>query len=121
MKETNKEMYVKKRNNKYETVSFDKILNRVKNLGREYNVSINYTTLVIKIIDQIYNEIETTRIDELTAQQAASMSTIHPDYGILASALVISNLHKKTNKSFSSSMNEIYRFTDVNNNPAPLL
>ena len=53
-------------------------------LGSEHNVSINYTTLAIKVIDQLFDGIETTRIDELTAEQAASMSTIHPDYGVLA-------------------------------------
>ena len=115
------EMLVKKRDGKMETVSFDKILKRVKTLGLSQNISINYTTLVIKVIDQLYNKIDTARIDELTAEQAASMSTLHPDYSILASALVISNLHKKTNNSFSKSMNKIYNFTDINNKHTPLL
>ncbi len=115
------EMHVKKRNGNLEIVSFDKILARLKTLGNLSNISINYTTLVIKIIDQLYNGIETSRIDELTAQQAATMSTIHPDYGVLASYLVISNLHKKTDKSFTKSMNMIYNFQDNNNNHIPLL
>ena len=115
------EMHVKKRNGNLEVVSFDKILTRLKTLGSLSNISINYTTLVIKIIDQLYNGIETALIDELTAQQAATMSTIHPDYGILASYLVISNLHKKTDTSFTKSMNMIYNFQDNNNNHIPLL
>ena len=48
----NNEMYVIKRNEKQEIVSFDKILNRVKSLGKEHNININYTNLVIKVIDQ---------------------------------------------------------------------
>uniref|UniRef100_A0A6C0AYE9 ribonucleoside-diphosphate reductase n=1 Tax=viral metagenome TaxID=1070528 RepID=A0A6C0AYE9_9ZZZZ len=119
--EMQEEMHVKKRNGNLEIVSFDKILARLKTLGNLSNISINYTTLVIKIIDQLYNGIETSRIDELTAQQAATMSTIHPDYGVLASYLVISNLHKKTDKSFTKSMNMIYNFQDNNNNHIPLL
>ena len=119
--EIQEEMHVKKRNGNLEIVSFDKILTRVKTLGTLSNISINYTALVIKIIDQLYNGIETSRIDELTAQQSATMSTIHPDYGILASYLVISNLHKKTDKSFSKSMNMIYNFQDNHNNHIPLL
>jgi len=115
------EMHVTKRNGKTETVSFDKILSRVKNLGLEHNITINYTTLVIKVIDQLFDGICTSRIDELTAEQAASMSTIHPDYSNLASALVISNLHKNTQNSFSKSMNLLYNFTDSNNNHSPLL
>lgn len=106
----NNEMYVIKRNGRQEIVAFDKILNRVKSLGKEHNININYTNLVIKVIDQLHDDIQTSKIDELTAEQAASMSTIHPDYGILAGALVISNLHKKTTMSFSQSMNKIFNF-----------
>ena len=49
----------------------------------------------MKIIDQLFDGIETTKIDELTAQQCASQITQHPDYGILASYIVVSNHQKK--------------------------
>ena len=116
-----KEMHVIKRNGNKETVSFDKILARVKALGNEHNININYTNLVIKVIDQLFDGISTSLIDELTAEQAASMSTIHYDYGTLAGILVISNLHKKTTNSFSKAMSEIYNFKDVNNQHSPLV
>ena len=116
-----KEMHVIKRNGAKETVSFDKILTRVKLLGLEHKLTINYTNLVIKVIDQLYDGISTSQIDELTAEQSASMSTIHPDYGDLASALVISNLHKKTDTSFSKTMIKIYSFKDKNDVHTPLL
>ena len=63
----NNENYVIKRNGEKEIISFDKILNRVKKLGKK-NLTVNYTSLVQKIIDRLYNEIHTTKIDELTAQ-----------------------------------------------------
>ncbi|MDG1878320.1 MAG: ATP cone domain-containing protein, partial [Acidimicrobiales bacterium] len=69
------EMHVIKRNGQLEDMSFDKILKRVKSLGLINHLSINYTTLVIKIIEQLYDNIETYLIDELTAQQSASMSS----------------------------------------------
>ena len=71
MSELITEMQVQKRNGSYEDVSFDKILRRVKNLGSniEPSLSINYTPLVIKVIDQLYDGIDTTSIDELTAEQ----------------------------------------------------
>ncbi len=116
-----KEMHVIKRNGNREIVSFDKILARVKALGNEHHININYTNLVIKVIDQLFDGISTSLIDELTAQQAASMSTVHPDYGILSGALVISNLHKKTTSSFSKAMSEIYNFKDINNQHTPLV
>jgi ribonucleotide reductase alpha subunit len=115
------EMHVIKRNGKSEIVSFDKILKRIKNIGSEAKLSINYTTLAMKVIDQLYNGIETSKLDELTAEQCASLSTQHPDYGTLASRLVISNLHKKTSPSFVQVMNDLYNFRDVNDNHVPLI
>ena len=115
------EMYVKKRNGKREMVSFDKISKRVRSLGKEHNIYINFTSLVMKIIEQLYDGINTSLIDELTAEQSASLSTTHPDYTKLASSLVISNLHKKTDSSFSNVMNKIFNFKDVNGDHKPLL
>ena len=34
----------------------------------------------MKVIDQLYDNIKTSLIDELTAEQCASMASIHPDY-----------------------------------------
>ena len=48
------EMYVTKRNGKQEIVSFDKILTRIKKLGNEASIKLNYTALVMKVIDQLY-------------------------------------------------------------------
>ena len=48
------EMHVLKRNGNYQEVSFDKILNRVKNLGSQTGITLNvkYGPLVMKVIDQ---------------------------------------------------------------------
>ena len=92
------ENYVIKRDGEKEKVSFDKILNRIKKLGQPNQLNVNYTGLVMKIIDQIYNNIETEKIDEVMAEQCASMCSIHYDYYKLASYLVISNHDKKTEK-----------------------
>jgi hypothetical protein len=58
------EMRVTKRNGELQDISFDKILNRVKKLGQEAGVQINYSSLVMKVIDQLYDNIETAKIDE---------------------------------------------------------
>jgi ribonucleoside-diphosphate reductase alpha subunit len=102
-----KDMIVVKRSGKREAVSFDKILSRVKKIGEEFKLKLNYTSLVIKVIDQLHDNISTSKIDELTAEQAASLSTKHPDYGVLSSALVVSNLQKNTSPLFSDAMNEL--------------
>ena len=115
------EMRVVKRNGTVENMEFDKIVNRIKKLGQEANIQINYAALTIKVIDQLYDKIPTTKIDELTAQQCASLSTQHPDYGTLAGRIVVSNHQKNTDPLFSSVMQQMYEFKDNKGNPSPLL
>ena len=115
-----------KRNGKREAISFDKISNRLKNLGKDPNLqgsplNINYTQLVQKICDRLYDGIPTTLIDELTAQQCASLITTHPDYGSLASRILISNHQKNTPPSFYEANEILYNFKDVNNKHYPII
>lgn len=103
-------MYVIKRDGVKQEVSFDKILNRIKTLGKERQLTnVNYSSLALKVIDQLYNNIPTTKLDELTAEQCASMNTTHYDYGTLASTISISNLHKKTHNSFFSVSETLFK------------
>jgi ribonucleotide reductase alpha subunit len=115
------EMRVLKRNGKYESVGFDKILKRVKSIGQECGIKLNYTMFVMKVIDQLYDGIPTSKIDELTAEQCASLSIQHPDYNTLAGRLIISNHHKNTNSSFFSVMKKLYQFKDVHGKHYPLV
>ena len=117
----NEEMYVTKRDGKREIVSFDKILNRIKKIGQEANMKLNYTTLVMKVIDQLYDGISTTKIDELSAEQCASMASIHPDYNVLAGSIIISNHHRNTSTSFVIVMTQLYNFIDKHGNHSPLI
>lgn len=116
-------MYVTKRTGQLEEIAFDKIQNRIKKLGQEPEplMHINYQQLVMKIIDQLYSKIPTTKIDELVAEQCASMSTLNNDYGVLAGRIVISNHQKNTEASFSKVMDELFHFTDVHNRHNPLV
>lgn len=114
-----KEMQVLKRNGTYENVEFDKILNRCKSIGNE--IQVNYTTLVMKVIEQLRNNITTEEVDELLSNQCASMSTTHPSYGILAGRISISNHHKKTNGTFSEKMHQLYTFTTKQGIHRPML
>lgn len=116
-----RETTVIKRSGKKEEMSFDKILNRVKKLGVEANITINITPLVMKVIDQLYDDIPTHKIDELTAEQCATSVTQHLDYGKLASRIVISNNHKNTSTSFCETMERLHAFRDVHDNHKPLL
>ena len=115
------EMYVTKRNGRTEIVSFDKILKRIKKVGQEANIKINYTQLAMKVIDQLFDNISTTKIDELTSEQCASMSSTHPDYNVLAGRIIVSNHHKNTKESFYQVMKELYNFKDIHGKQHPLI
>ena len=115
------EMFVTKRNGDQEIVSFDKILNRVKTIGQQYNLKLNYTGLVMKVIDQLYDKIHTKKIDDLSAEQCASMASIHPDYNTLAGHIAISSHHKDTDESFSKVITKLYEYTDKHGKPSPLV
>jgi ribonucleoside-diphosphate reductase alpha subunit len=120
--EDEEEMRVKKRNGTFENIAFDKILNRVKNLGKSANLtSVNYASLIMKVIDQLYDGIPTTKIDELTAEQCAALSTQHPDYITLASYIATSNNHKNTDVSFYNVMNKLYENKDNQKCSSPLI
>ena len=107
------EMRVIKRDGNLADVSFDKILSRIKNLGHEVGIQINYSSLVMKVIDQLHDKIETTKIDELAAEQCAALSTLHSDYATLAARIVISNHQKNTCASFSEVMSQLYNFKNI--------
>ena len=85
------EMRVTKRDGQLMTVEFDKILRRLKILGNEAGIKINYTALAMKVIDQLFDGISTAKIDELSAEQCASMGSTHYDYTTLAGRIVVSN------------------------------
>lgn len=115
------EMRVTKRDGQLMTVEFDKILRRLKILGNEAGIKINYTSLAMKVIDQLFDGISTTKIDELSAEQCASMGSTHYDYTTLAGRIVVSNHHKNTNPSFRKVMTELYKFIDKRGKPSPLV
>ena len=115
------EMRVTKRDGQLMTVEFDKILRRLKILGNEAGIKINYTALAMKVIDQLFDGISTTKIDELSAEQCASMGSTHYDYTTLAGRIVVSNHHKNTNPSFREVMTCLYNFIDKRGKPSPLV
>ena len=115
------EMRVTKRDGQLEDIAFDKILARVKKLGQEVNIQINYSSLAMKVIDQLYDKIETAKIDELAAEQCASLSTNHPDYGTLAARIVVSNHEKNTDPYFNMVVNRLYNFKNIHGEVKPLI
>ena len=106
-------MLVQKRDGRLESVKFDKITARIEKLCYGLNMKfVEPVEIAKRVINGIYDKIPTTELDELAAQTAASLTTIHPDYAILAARIAISNLHKETSKSFSNTMKRLYEYID---------
>ena len=98
-------MHVIKRDGSEQPVSFDKVLKRIQKAARGLAVQVD--TLAQNIISQICDGISSSKLDELAAQLAASLSTLHPDYATLASRLTISNHHKNTEMTFTQVMDAL--------------
>jgi len=106
-------MEVIKRNNRRESVKFDKITARIEKLcyGLDRRF-VNAVDVAKKVIEGLYDGVPTTELDNLAAETAAALTVKHPDYALLASRIAVSNLHKNTTKSFSNTMRLLYNCTD---------
>ena len=106
-------MHVIKRSGRHEEVSFDKITARLRKLT--YNLDTSYVNLIEvskKVIMGLYDGVTTVELDNLAAETAATMATIHPDYALLAARIAVSNLHKETEKSFHKVIHALYHYVD---------
>jgi ribonucleoside-diphosphate reductase alpha chain len=116
-------MYVIKRDGRKEAVMFDKITARINKLS--YGLDNNYihpVDIAKKVIQGMYDGVTTTELDNLGAETAASMTTVHPDYAILAARIAVSNLHKNTKKTFSEVVEDLHKYIDPKtDDPAPLI
>jgi ribonucleoside-diphosphate reductase alpha chain len=113
-------MRVLKRDGTYEPVSFDKVLRRISVLSEGLE-GVEADEIAQKICSRIYDGVKTTELDELTATTCSTMSTVHPNYGILASRVIISNLHKTTPDTYTEAVEILYAVKDARGNPMPLL
>ena len=116
-------MYVIKRNGRKEAVMFDKITARINKLS--YGLDNKYVQpidIAKKVIQGMFDGVTTTELDNLAAETAASMTTVHPDYAILAARIAVSNLHKNTKKTFSEVVEDLHKYIDPKTDePAPLV
>jgi ribonucleoside-diphosphate reductase alpha chain len=66
----------------------------------------------MKVIEGVFDGVTTSQLDTLAAEIAATNTTTHPDYALLASRIAIGNLHKNTKKSFSQTISDLYNYVD---------
>ena len=105
-------MYVIKRDGRKEPIKFDKITSRIIKLCYGLDPLVTPEVVAMKVIEGIYDGVTTTELDNLAAEVAAAKTIDHPDYALLASRISVSNLHKKTKKTFSEAMEDLYRYID---------
>jgi ribonucleoside-diphosphate reductase alpha chain len=116
-------MHVIKRDGRRESVKFDKVTSRIERLCYGLDPKhVDPVDVSKKVIQGIYDDVTTTELDNLAAEIAASLTTKHPDYALLASRIAISNLHKNTQKSFFETMRALYTYVNPNTGQkAPLI
>jgi len=113
-------MVVIKRDGSKENISFDKILQRIQRLCWPVNskpvykgsramtgLDVDVSKIVASVCSSIVDGISTVQLDELTADKSASMTTEHPDYGILATRISVSNLQKQTHDKITDAYMKI--------------
>jgi len=103
-------MFVLKRDGRKEPVHFDKITSRLTKLSWGLDRAVDPVKVTQKVISGVFSGITTAKLDELTAQTAAHMVTTHPDYGLLAARITVSNLHKQTKKIFSEVVADLFNY-----------
>jgi len=106
-------MFVVKRNGRKQAIKFDKITARIQKQCYGLDAyHVDPILVAMKVIEGIYDGVTTSELDTLAAEVAATMTTNHPDYALLAARIAISNLQKNTNKSFSRTVSELYHYVD---------
>jgi len=111
-KSASKKMIVIKRDGREEAIHFDKITSRIEKLC--FGLDMDYvepSQITMKVISGLYPGVTTVELDNLAAEIAATLTTKHPDYAILAARIAVSNLHKETQKKFSDVISTLHKMT----------
>ena len=107
---------VTKRNGVLEPVEFDKITTRINTLIYPSEKDLLNAILVAqKVVPSLYPNITTIELDILAANICADLTTVNPLYSNLAGRILVSNLHKNTEGTFSSRMALLSNTTNVIN------
>ncbi len=124
-------LFVTKRDGRKENVHFDKITERINklinptelqsidlpylNLSKE-SECLDPVLVAQKVVASLYPGITTEELDVESAEICVNLSTTHPSYSYLGGRILVSNLHKKTLKNFSSKMKLLAETTNIINN-----
>lgn len=100
-------MHVIKRNGQPERVSFDKVLRRIENMC-DGLPKVDPTVVAQKVVNEIIDGIHTSKLDEVAGEICAMMIPKHPQFGMLAARIVVSNLQKEAPPTFTEAMHALH-------------
>ena len=102
--------FVIKRDGTKQAISYAKIERRIEQLvNMEPKLHSSLISIVSqRIIASVVSEIQTRELDQLGAEYAAYSTTKSPDYGVLATRIIVSSMHKETPNTFSASFRKLY-------------
>ena len=104
-------MQVVKRSGKQEQVSFDKITARIKKLCYGLNSEfVDSIEIAKRVIQGLYDGVTTVELDNLAAETAATMATIHPDYALLAARTQMPKFGVHRLKGFVRSQRNVQNY-----------
>ena len=103
-------MDIIKRNGGREPLKLEKISSRIKKLTYGLNERVDPDIVSTKVVSGLYDGVSSTELDQLSAETAASMVTVHPDFGKLAARIAITALYKNVEKDFSVVAKKLYDY-----------
>ena len=103
-------MDIIKRNGSREPLKLEKISSRIKKLTYGLNERVDPDKVSTKVVSGLYDGVSSTELDQLSSETAASMVTVHPDFGKLAARIAITALYKNVPKDFSVIAKKLYEY-----------
>jgi len=101
-------MFVIKRNGNRVPVSFDEVQQRIRTLAGDL-AHVNPDLVTQKVCSQLVDGMETSKLDEFAGETCAMMQVrYHPNYGTLASRIVIDNHQKITPHTLLDCVEKLY-------------
>jgi ribonucleoside-diphosphate reductase alpha subunit len=100
-------MRVVKRSGRIEDMKFDNITNRIKNLTYGLSENCDSSKVAQQVASSLYDGITAQEIDTLSAEICVGMITSEPDYEILATRIIASNIQKVCPNNFHIAMKKL--------------
>jgi ribonucleoside-diphosphate reductase alpha chain len=103
-----------KSDGKREEIKFDKITQRIKRLCKDLDERYVVPSEVTRrVAEAVVDGISTSEIDNIIAQEAARMVTIHPDYSYLAARVLVTRWQRSIPVNFSENVGRLYDNIDM--------